>query len=306
MLRRNIRYAGFLVTLSSSLATAQHPTTKPQQVNVWFTTAHVKARTLDVAHDNMPGSIEWASVRTLGWGTVHRVDFNPDSSTGEWGAGQILPIGSAWLSTGTDTMTSMMILDSAKKKYFFPTLHSGLPMMGLLQYHNPADTTPHTSPNDPVSRIVDLTVTIDSLGPGPTIRGHPTLQYRQTQRATVETTLGKMMAITIKMEGQEDLDIATDIPNAPPIDGQGVQRIAEFAVELAITPKLVPAIHSATVKYPHGVILHMDGRQTIGSPQGPLVRIMTMDADQWGTMSVDASLFTTPPSYTRGESEFMQ
>lgn len=309
MRRRTLWSAGVLVPLVTALAAAQRPAVPPpvqQPVSAWFVTAHVKARALDLGLHGNPGPIEWASIRTLRWGSATRIDFTPDSTVAQWGGGggQILPVWISWLSPGRDTTKPIVVLDSAQKKYYIPTLHSGFPGMGIMRMpRGPGDTMP--SPNDPVSRIVQLTVHIDSLGSGPVIRGHATLHYRQTQRTTIETTLGEMTAITIKIDDQQDLDIATDIRNAPPIDGQGVQRVAGFFSELATTPQLAAAIQASPVHYPRGLILHLDDRQTIGSIQGPQSRLMSMDIDHWGTTDVDPARFTIPTSYTLGDWGFL-
>jgi hypothetical protein len=289
--------------LYASLVTAQSP---QHQVDAWLMTAHVKARTVDSTIPTPPGplgTIEVVAVRALRAGEMNRIDFTPDPAAGSWGSGinQILPSGMSWLWLGNSGSVPVAFLDSTQKKFITPKLEN-VPhaFWSMHPMQRPGDTAAHQSPNDPVARIVDISVTVDSLGAGPVFLGHPTLHYRQTQHVTVQTAFGDMATMTIKLEGVEDVDIAIDIPHAPPIDGRGIQQVGQFTVELAMTPQITAALQAASGKYPHhGVILHMDGRETAGSLQGPVIRLMTMDVDHWESTRVEASLFTIPAGYTQ-------
>lgn len=287
-------FLGILACLSAVVASAQsHPTTggadTGQQVDAWVVTAHMKVRTVlpgaMSAPDN-PGPIGSALVTFTHAGTNSYIAFAPNPDAGPWEMSQFIPIGMTFLINSADTLSPVTTLDSARKIFnkvevqngFFPSPPRG---------HHP-------SPDDPVTHVKDVVVTVENVGAGPTLQGHPTVHYRQTQRATIQTDAGPMMTIILRMVDTTDLDIATDIPNAPTIEAMGLPQVDWIPVGFPMMRPLMSAIQGVQGKYPRGVILHMEDHQGMGT----MTRLISLDVDHWERTKVNASLFTVPSNYT--------
>ncbi|HXC25456.1 MAG TPA: hypothetical protein VNU46_06035 [Gemmatimonadaceae bacterium] len=264
----------------------------PQQhVDAWVVTAHIKVRMLNPGATDSTGPIGSAVLHFARSGPTSRIAFAQNPNAGAWEMPQFIPIGTVFLLTPTDTVAPVTVLDSAQKTFtkmgtqdgFFPRFN----VNGR-----------HPSPDDPVTQMRDVSVTVDSIGIGPTILGHPTIHYRQTQHATLQTDAGPMMTMIMKTASVIDLDIATDIPNAPTITAIGLQHVLEIPLGFVLTPQLTAATQTAEAKYPHGVILHMDSHQITGTPMGTMTRLAIVDVDHWERSPVDAALFTVPATYT--------
>jgi hypothetical protein len=257
------------------------------QTNAWVTAALVKIQmgTSPTAPEGPTGT---ALVRSVRAGAVERLEFNQNPNAGQWDSGPMMPPGLVVLTTSSDTGVSIIVLDSMQKTFTTANIHEppsfppGMRMAGI---------------PIPQAHVSDIVVTVDSIGPGPVVLGHPTVRYHQTRRVTLQTDMTKMMTMIMRSESSADIDIATDIPNAPRITGWGIERLVEMIDGLAISNDLAPAMRAAVAKYPrNGVVLHVEGYQN--GPQG--YRVVKLDVTKAEAAHVDAALLAPPAGFTKG------
>lgn len=308
MRRRIFRRAGVGVIAVVGLAgvgDAQAPVSG--KVDAWVVQAHLKMRVSDWRAPDPRGPIQRMLVRTLRHGSVVRTEFLPDPNAG-WEGAFGFPTTTALLTTSTDTGVVVMGLDSAQKQVVWLGLSRDFPsdVWSFGNFRDTRDTTDQPSPHDPVMQVRDVSVDVMKVGAGPVVQGHATTRYRQSQRATVLVRYDSLMSTTVIWTASMDVDIATDIPRAPPIDVFGISRAAESPLEIALTHALEPALRAAAAKYPNGVVLHVEGQQLNGSLLGTVTRLFEIDVDSWKQEQVDASLFVVPTGYKRGFSMYFR
>lgn len=305
MLRRFCRRVGssvgaVVVLAGSSEAQQATPSPGSGDVDVWVVEAHLKTRTSNWHAPDPRGPISYVRVRTMQRGAQTRMDFLPDSSAGWDFPG--LGVGLGILTTIGDTSVTVVGVDSSQKQWMPFRLGAnfyGSPLFFV--YRDPAsDTLDTVSPHDPRLRVDDVSVTVDRVGDGPTLLGHPTVRYRQTQRAALRGDYDTLMTTVVRTISVLDVDVATDVTDAPPVDPFGVLRAAETNLGLTMTANVAPALRAAAAKYPRGVVLHIEGTIANGSNDGSVTRLMDVTVDKFEHRRVSAAVFTVPPNFKRG------
>jgi len=147
------------------------------------------------------------------------------------------------------------------------------------------------------SMVLDTSVSmlhVDSLGPGPTIEGHPTLRYRASMR----------MRLTISMMGEQqtvDTQSTYDVDATPDLtDFMGVVTTTSAFREMgesmgigkAFFDKAVPAAHRM-----HGFPLHSVRQLTQSSSRGNGTSTEIIDVKNIRRMIVPDSAFVVPANY---------
>ena len=146
------------------------------------------------------------------------------------------------------------------------------------------------------SMIVDTSasrVDLDSIGPGPTIDGHPTITYRLTS----------VMRMTMTMMGQrhdvdnqssQELQVATDLGEFG--DGSGMNRFAEVMQSMGF-PKGSFEKLAATRRKMHGFPLRAIVHTTTSAAGTTRTADQTIETRNVKRLPVPDSLFVVPADY---------
>jgi hypothetical protein len=136
-------------------------------------------------------------------------------------------------------------------------------------------------------------VTLDSLGPGPAIDGHPTLTYR----------VATVMRMTISMMGEsrvvdnrstQEIQVATDLDDFA--DVAGMNRFAEITRTMGF-PKAAVENLAATRRRMHGFPLRAVAHTTSSANGMTRTVAQTIETRNVKRVAVPDSLFVVPADY---------
>lgn len=261
-----------------------------QKVNAWVITAQVKSR-MGTSATDPEGPLNSAVLHITKAGNVERLEIGPNPNAGQWESGPNVPPGIVYFTTVSDTGVVVTVADSNQKTYM------------TMNVHEPPTFPPGapTIPKEaiPVITVSNVGVTVDSLGPGPVTLGHPTVRYRQTQHVTVQTDIGTSMTTILRLRSAAEVTIATGIPDAPRVTGFGIEQIVGGGEMMAVWSDLAAAMRTATAKYPRGIVVHVEGVDSM--PMGGL-KVVKLDVEKIEQSQVDATMLAPPAAYTKGPS----
>ena len=137
-------------------------------------------------------------------------------------------------------------------------------------------------------------VSLDSLGPGPTIDGHPTLKYRLTM--VMRMTMSMMgESNVVDNQSTQDIQTATDLGDFSDLT-TGVNRFAELS-QSAGFPKGYLDKLAATKRKMHGFPLRSMKHSTVSVNSTKRTAVETTEARNIQRVTVPDSLFAIPGDY---------
>jgi Domain of unknown function (DUF4412) len=136
-------------------------------------------------------------------------------------------------------------------------------------------------------------IKLDSLGPGPTIDGHPTLSYRLT--SVVRMTMSMMgERHIIDNQSTQEIHAATDLGDFADITG--VNRFAELSQSMGFSKGYFDNL-AKTRRKVRGVPLRMVIHNTTSANGTTRTTVQTIEARNIKRVSVPDSLFAVPAGY---------
>ena len=138
---------------------------------------------------------------------------------------------------------------------------------------------------------------LDSLGPGPTIDGHPTLRYRLMTMMRISVS---MMGNTNTMEGEfvEDIQAATDLANLPELQDR-LNLFSSMSQSLGIAPEYVQRLADLRKKI-RGFPIRVTKVQTMKTNGRTRSSSEDVELSNIRQVAVPDSVFAIPAGYTPG------
>lgn len=198
---------------------------------------------------------------------------------------KVLPIGEHPVMIMTGGGATMFFLDSDKKEYM--SLKPLEMMAGVRQMMESMGG----------SFQFDSTKTrfaLDSLGPGPTINGHPTLHYRMEM--AFRMTVSMMGSVTaVEQESSTDIQAATDLGDVKDV-AAGMNRFAEITQAMGVGKDLMDRALAAQEKM-RGFPIRMVKQETRTAAGVKTTVTETIENSNIKHVSVPDSSFVVPPDY---------
>jgi hypothetical protein len=195
------------------------------------------------------------------------------------------------LVTGSDSDLTIVFVDSTRKMYAEMKTSAILSGMGAMGATMKFDST-----ND--------STRLDSIGPGPTVAGHPTIHFRthsgsRMSMAVFGDTSVRTMAVTTDLYVAPDL--LSDIP------GRDSARVKSAVSRMRAITRGIPGMDALAAKGSHvaqrlakyGPPLKSVTETTITGPAGSITRHSSMETLTYERKVVPDSLFVIPTGYKK-------
>jgi len=137
-------------------------------------------------------------------------------------------------------------------------------------------------------------ISIDSLGPGPTIDGHPTLTYRITTTMRMKTSMMGQSNV-IDTQYTEEIQAATDMANFADLN-TGLNRFAELSQSMGMTKDLFEK-RAAVQRKVRGFPLRSVKHSTTSVNGVTNTAVETAEARNIRRVTVPDSAFAIPADY---------
>ena len=138
-------------------------------------------------------------------------------------------------------------------------------------------------------------LSLDSLGPGPVIEGHPTMRYRLT--SALRMTMAMMgESATLEQQMVEEIQSATDLSDLSDVN-VSLNRFSRFGESMGMAPEFLNRITALQQKI-RGLPIRVTKVETTKANGQPRTTTEEMTISNIKRVAVPDSLFLVPAGYT--------